>query len=67
MQKEWKDDIVADERLGKRGWESIYNTWKAARVSKMMRDIDDERKKAVDGEGLQKAGATLMKILRPQI
>ena len=66
MQKEWKDDIVADERLGKRGWESIYNTWKAASVSKMMRDIDDERKKAVDGEGLQKAGATLMKIFTPR-
>jgi hypothetical protein len=65
-QKEWKDDIVADERLGKRGWESIYNTWKAARVSKMMRDIDDERKKAVDGEGLQKVGATLMKIFTPR-
>lgn len=65
-QKEWKDDIVADERLGKRGWESIYNTWKAASVSKMMRDIDDERKKAVDGEGLQKAGATLMKIFTPR-
>lgn len=66
MQKEWKDDIVADERLGKRGWESIYNTWKAASVSKMMRDIDDERKKAVDGEGLQKVGATLMKIFTPR-
>lgn len=66
MQKEWKDDIVADERLGKRGWKSIYNTWKAASVSKMMRDIDDERKKAVDGEGLQKAGATLMKIFTPR-
>lgn len=66
MQKEWKEDIVADERLGKRGWESIYNTWKAASVSKMMRDIDDERKKAVDGEGLQKAGATLMKIFTPR-
>jgi hypothetical protein len=66
MQKEWKDDIVADERLGKRGWESIYNTWKAAKVSKMMRDIDDERKKAVDGEGLQKVGATLMKIFTPR-
>ena len=66
MQKEWKDDIVADERLGKRGWENIYNTWKAASVSKMMRDIDDERKKAVDGEGLQKAGATLMKIFTPR-
>ena len=66
MQKEWKDDIVADERLGKRGWESIYNTWKAARVSKMMRDIDDERKKAVDGEGLQNVGATLMKIFTPR-
>lgn len=65
-QKEWKDDIVADERLGKRGWESIYNTWKAASVSKMMRDIDDERKKAVDGEGLQKVGATLMKIFTPR-
>ena len=65
-QKEWKDDIVADERLGKRGWESIYNTWKAASVSKMMRDIDDERKKAVDGEGLQKVGATLMKIVTPR-
>lgn len=64
--KEWKDDIVADERLGKRGWESIYNTWKAASVSKMMRDIDDERKKAVDGEGLQKVGATLMKIFTPR-
>ena len=47
MQKEWKDDIVADERLGKRGWESIYNTWKAARVSKMMRDIDENRKKVL--------------------
>lgn len=66
MQKEWKDDIVADERLGNRGWKSIYNTWKAASVSKMMRDIDDERKKAVDGEGLQKAGATLMKIFTPR-
>lgn len=66
MQKEWKDDIVADERLGKRGWKSIYNTWKAASVSKMMRDIDNERKKAVDGEGLQKAGATLMKIFTPR-
>lgn len=66
MQKEWKDDIVADERLGKRGWESIYNTWKAASVSKMMRDIDDERKKAVDGEGWQKVGATLMKIFTPR-
>ena len=66
MQKEWKDDIVADERLGKRGWENIYNTWKAASVSKMMRDIDDERKKAVDGEGLQKVGATLMKIFTPR-
>lgn len=65
-QKEWKDDIVADERLGKRGWESIYNTWKAAENSKMMRDIDDERKKAVDGEGLQKVGATLMKIFTPR-
>ena len=66
-QKEWKDDIVADERLGKRGWKSIYETWKAASVSKMMRDIDDERKKAVDGEGLQKyAGATLMKIFTPR-
>lgn len=65
-QKEWKDDIVADERLGKRGWESIYNTWKAASVSKMMRDIDDERKKAVDGEGWQKVGATLMKIFTPR-
>lgn len=66
MQKEWKDDIVADERLGKRGWKSIYETWKAARVSKMMRDIDNERKKAVDGEGWQKAGATLMKIFTPR-
>lgn len=66
MQKEWKDDIVADERLGKRGWESIYETWKAASVSKMMRDIDDARKKAVDGEGWQKAGATLMKIFTPR-
>ena len=47
MQKEWKDDIVADERLGKRGWESIYNTWKAASVSKMMRDIDNERKRVL--------------------
>ena len=65
-QKEWKDDIVADERLGKRGWKSIYETWKAASVSKMMRDIDDERKKAVDGEGWQKAGATLMKIFTPR-
>lgn len=66
MQKEWKEDIVADERLGKRGWESIYETWKAASMSKMMRDIDDERKKAVDGEGLQKVGATLMKIFTPR-
>ena len=65
-QKEWKDDIVADERLSKRGWKSIYETWKAASVSKMMRDIDDERKKAVDGEGWQKAGATLMKIFTPR-
>ena len=65
-QKEWKDDIVADERLGKRGWKSIYETWKAASVSKMMRDSDDERKKAVDGEGWQKAGATLMKIFTPR-
>lgn len=47
MQKEWKDDIVADERLGKRGWESIYNTWKAASVSKMMRDIDENREKVL--------------------
>ena len=66
MQKEWKDDIVADERLGKRGWESIYNTWKAARVSKMMRDIDDERKKAVDGEGAQWLGSTLMNVFTPR-
>ena len=66
MQKEWKDDIVADERLGKRGWESIYNTWKAASVSKMMRDIDDERKKAVDGEGAQWLGSTLMKVFTPR-
>ena len=65
-QKEWRDDIVADERLGKRGWKSIYETWKAASVSKMMRDIDEERKKAVDGEGWQKAGATLMKIFTPR-
>ena len=46
-QKEWKEDIVADERLGKRGWESIYNTWKAASVSKMMRDIDENREKVL--------------------
>lgn len=47
MQKEWKEDIVEDERLGKRGWESIYNTWKAASVSKMMRDIDEKREKVL--------------------
>lgn len=47
MQKEWREDIVSDERLGKRGWKSIYETWKAASVSKMMRDIDNERERVL--------------------
>ena len=47
MQNEWREDIVSDERLGKRGWKSIYETWKAASVSKMMRDIDNERERVL--------------------
>ena len=39
--KEIKEAVIEDDKMGERGWNFIYDAWKAASNAKMMRDIDD--------------------------
>lgn len=64
--KEYKEVIMDDPRLGKRGWETVKRMWQDASNAQMLQNIDKARKEAVDGEGLQAAGSTIMKIFTPR-
>ena len=47
--KEWKAEIIADEKMGTRGWNSIYDAWKAASNAKMLQDIRSGREEFFSG------------------
>lgn len=64
--KEYKEIITDDPRLGQRGWETVKRMWQDASNAQMLQNIDKARKDAVDGEGLQKVGSTIMKIFTPR-
>lgn len=64
--KEIKAAVIEDDKMGERGWNFIYNAWKAASNAKMRQDIESERKRVVDGEGAQWLGSTLMKVFTPR-
>lgn len=47
--REWKAEIVADDKMGERGWNSIYNAWKQASNAKMLQDIKSVREELWSG------------------
>lgn len=66
-QKAWKKTIEGDPAFGERGWEFVKDAWKQASLDKMNADIETERKKALEGDGIaEKAGMLLTKFFRPR-
>ena len=65
--KAWKKAIEGDPAFGERGWEFVKDAWRQASLDKMNADIENERKKALEGDNLvEKAGMFLTKFFRPR-
>lgn len=65
-QKEWKKAVVENPSLGERGWKTIKDVWKVATVDAMNSAIDEGRRKAIDGEGIEKVGGLASKFFTPR-
>ena len=65
-QGEWKKAIVDNPSLGERGWNTIKDVWRTAVNDEMRRKIDEDRKAAIDGEGIERIGGLASKFFTPR-
>lgn len=65
-QGKWKKTIVDNPSLGKRGWNTIKDVWRTAVNDDMRRKIDEGRKSAIDGEGIERIGGMASKFFTPR-